>query len=160
MSGKFEGGKFESGKLESSIAERFRFALVMTLALAGFSAALAEQTQKPTPRVAPPQAAEPAPPRYEPQLLRLAEISGSLAWLRDLCGATDAGVFHAKIAMLIDSEADTKARKERLAGAYNRGFGGYARFYRTCTPAAQEVVRRYLDEVARISADLAGRYGG
>ena len=31
--------------------------------------------------------AEPPPPPYEPQLLRLSEIMGSLAYLRGLCGA-------------------------------------------------------------------------
>ncbi|HEV3043824.1 MAG TPA: TIGR02301 family protein [Roseiarcus sp.] len=103
---------------------------------------------------------EPPPPPYEPQLLRLSEIMGALAYLRDLCGAHDADAFHAKMAALLAAEATTDARKERLAGAYNRGFQGYALTYRTCTPAAHVVIARFLDEAARVSRDLANRYGG
>jgi uncharacterized protein (TIGR02301 family) len=103
---------------------------------------------------------EPPPPPYEPQLLRLSEIMGALAYLRDLCGAHDAEAFHAKMAALLAAEATTDARKERLAGAYNRGFQGYALTYRTCTPAAHVVIARFLDEAARVSRDLANRYGG
>jgi uncharacterized protein (TIGR02301 family) len=111
-----------------------------------------------------PQLEKPAtdapPPPYEPQLLRLSEIMGALAYLRDLCGAPDADAFRAKMAALLEVEAKTDARKERLAGAYNRGFEGYALTYRACTPAAHEIVARFLDEAARISKDLANRYGG
>ena len=109
---------------------------------------------------APAPAPEPPPPPYEPQLLRLSEIIGALAYLRDLCGAHDGEVYHAKMAALLEAEAKTDARKERLAGAYNRGFEGYALTYRACTPAAHEVLTRFLDEAARISKDLANRYGG
>jgi uncharacterized protein (TIGR02301 family) len=104
-------------------------------------------------------AAEPPPP-YEPQLLRLAELMGALAYLRDLCGAHDGEAFHAKMTSLLEIEARSESRKEGLAGAYNRGFGEYGLFYRVCTPAAKEIVARFLDEAAKISADVANRYGG
>ena len=39
---------------------------------------------------------------------------------------------------LIESEGVTPARRDRLAGAYNRGYRGYALTYRVCTPAAHE----------------------
>jgi uncharacterized protein (TIGR02301 family) len=104
--------------------------------------------------------AEPPPPPYEPQLLRLSEIMGSLAYLRGLCGAHDADAFHAKISALLTIEATTDARKERLAGAYNHGFQGYAMTYRVCTPAAHAVIAHFLDEAAKISKDVASRYGG
>jgi uncharacterized protein (TIGR02301 family) len=104
-------------------------------------------------------AAEPPPP-YEPQLLRLAEIIGALAYLRDLCGAHDADAYRAKMASLLEIEAKSQTRKESLAGAYNRGFRGYELSYRVCTPAAREIIARFLDETARISTDLANRYGG
>jgi uncharacterized protein (TIGR02301 family) len=116
------------------------------------------------PAAQPPQgekpAAEPPPPPYEPQLLRLSEVMGALAYLRELCGAHDADAFRAKMAALLGVEAQTEARKERLAGAYNRGFEGYALTYRACTPAAHEIIARFLDEAARISKDVASRYGG
>ena len=111
------------------------------------------------PEPPPAPAAEPPPP-YEPQLLRLAELMGALAYLRDLCGAHDADAYRAKMANLLEAEAKSEQRKEGLAGAYNRGFGEYGLFYRSCTPAAREIIGRYLDEAAKISADVANRYGG
>jgi uncharacterized protein (TIGR02301 family) len=105
-------------------------------------------------------APEPPPPPYEPQLLRLGEIMGALTYLRDLCGEHDADTYRAKMSALLAVEATTDARKERLAGAYNHGFQGYALTYRTCTPAARVVIARFLDEAARVSKDLANRYGG
>jgi uncharacterized protein (TIGR02301 family) len=105
-------------------------------------------------------AAEPPPPPYEPQLLRLSELMGALTYLRDLCGEHDADAYRAKMSTLLAVEATTDARKERLAGAYNHGFQGYALTYRTCTPAARVVIARFLDEAARVSKDLANRYGG
>jgi uncharacterized protein (TIGR02301 family) len=114
---------------------------------------------KPAPAAPPAPEAEPPPP-YEPQLLRLAGVMGALAYLRDLCGAHDAEAFHAKMASLLETEAKSEARKESLAGAYNDGFRGYQLNYRVCTPAAREVIAHFLDEAAKISSDVAGRYGG
>jgi uncharacterized protein (TIGR02301 family) len=137
-------------------------ALAATLAAILSGPALAQQApakpEAPAEQPAPP-AAEPPPP-YEPQLLRLAELMGALAYLRDLCGTHDADAYRAKMASLLEAEAKSEARKEGLAGAYNRGFGEYGLFYRACTPAAKEIVTRYLDEAAKISADVANRYGG
>ena len=61
---------------------------------------------------------------------------------------------------LIDSEGVTPARRDRLAGAYNRGYRGYALTYRVCTPAAHEAAARYVAEGDRLSHALAGRFGG
>jgi uncharacterized protein (TIGR02301 family) len=93
-------------------------------------------------------------------LLRLAELMGALSYLRDLCGAHDAEAFHAKMASLLEVEARSETRKESLAGAYNNGFRGYELSYRVCTPAAREIIARFLDEAAKISTDVANRYGG
>ena len=53
----------------------------------------APKTDKPLmPTTAEPKTSAPvsdAPPPYEPQLLRLAEMIGALAYLRDLCAAGD-----------------------------------------------------------------------
>ena len=110
------------------------------------------------PAPAPPAAERPPP--YEPQLLRLAEMMGALAYLRDLCGAGDGDKFRAGMAGLLGAEGVSEARRDRLAGAYNRGFQDYRTTYRTCTPAANAIIARYLAETARLAADVAGRYGG
>jgi uncharacterized protein (TIGR02301 family) len=93
-------------------------------------------------------------------LPRLAEVVGALAYLRDLCGAADGATFRGKFADLLEAEGNTQARKEALAGAFNRGFRDYELTYRACTPAAREIVERFLDEAARIAKDVANRYAG
>ena len=104
----------------------------------------------------PPQS--PSPPPYQAQLLRLAEMMGALAYLRDLCGQGDSAEFRSKMAALLD--AVDAERRDLVAGAYNKGFRDYASSYRACGPAASAVIERYLTETARIAADLAARYGG
>jgi uncharacterized protein (TIGR02301 family) len=99
------------------------------------------------------------PPPYEPQLLRLSEILGALSYLRDICSAHDGDAWRAKMAALLDAEAKTQTRRERLAGAFNRGFRGYEVIYRTCTPNAETVITRYLSEGGRIARDITYRYG-
>ncbi len=106
----------------------------------------------------PPAPSEAAPP-YEPQLLRLAELLGALAYLQDLCGGHQGDVWRQKMGSLLDAEAKTPVRKERLAGAFNRGFQGYALTYRQCTENAQAVIDRFLDESGKIARDVARQYG-
>ena len=123
------------------------------------------QPAKPAPAEAKPGAlaepeAEAPPPPYEPQLLRLAEIMGALAFLRPLCGASDGSQWRARMASLIEAEANSAERRDRLAGAFNKGYRGYGLMYRRCTPAAELVIARYLDEGGRLTRDLTGRFGG
>src|SRR5215203_1908398 len=154
---------------------RLLLALAMGLAVDGPSAALAQQrgaapaqaartTQpKPGEPVKPPEPAppvEPPAPPYEKDLLRLSEIVGSLAFLRSLCTAADAAEWPQRMQALLETEGTTPGRRERLAGAYNRGYSGYALTYRTCTPSAAEATARYLKEGEQLSRNLAGRFGG
>ena len=82
------------------------------------------------------------------------------AYLRDLCGMADGDKWRGRMSALLEAEAPTPARKERLAGAYNKGFTGYEATYRACTPNAELVIQRYLDEGQRIARDVASRFGG
>ena len=80
--------------------------------------------------------------------------------MRDLCGDGDGSAFHDKMSGLLETEAHSLGRKETLAGAYNRSFRDYQISYRSCTPAAREVIARFLTETARLAAELTNRYGG
>jgi uncharacterized protein (TIGR02301 family) len=154
------------------VKRRLASGLAAFAAFAVAVAPLAAQTQtaqparpaaaKPAPAATPspsPSPAQPdAPPPYEAQLLRLAELIGALAYLRDLCGDGDGAAFRAKFASLVDTEGVTDARKESLAGAFNRGFRDYELIYRACTPTAHAIVARFLDEASRIAKDVAIRY--
>ena len=121
--------------------------------------ALAQKAARVDPAPPPVAAPETAPP-YEPQLLRLAELMGALAYMRDLCGAHDGELWRTKMAALMDAEAKSDVRRERLAGAYNHGFRGYQTSYRACTANAGLVITRYLEEGERLVRELGNRYGG
>lgn len=117
------------------------------------------QAKQPAEAAAHPGEAEEPAPAYEPQLLRLAEILGSLAYLDELCTVSAKDDWRAKMQGLIDTEAKSPARKERLAGSYNRGFRDFERSYRFCTPNAQAAIDRFLKEGSKIARDVANRYG-
>ena len=122
----------------------------------------AEKTEPAPPPPTPTPAATPASPPdskpYDPELLRLAEAMGALTTMRQLCGAPDADTWRGRMQALLDAEGSPPSRKDRLAGAFNRGLQGYALTYRTCTPNARLVIRRFLDEASRIARDLGNRY--
>ncbi|MBX9739056.1 MAG: TIGR02301 family protein [Beijerinckiaceae bacterium] len=109
---------------------------------------------------APPPVTEGPPPPYEPQLMRLSEIMGSLAFLRALCGASDGDAWRARMEALMEAEVTTEPRRERLAGAYNKGYRGFEVTYRTCTPNAEIMIGRYLQEGGKITREISTRYSG
>ncbi|SEG61699.1 TIGR02301 family protein [Bosea lathyri] len=119
-----------------------------------------QRQQAPAKPVEPAPAPEPPPPPYEPQLLKLAEIMGSLAYLRTLCAGKEAQDWRARMAALIEAEGRTPQRQERLTSAYNRGFRAYSVTHRACTDGSQEASSRLASEGERLSRALAGRYGG
>jgi uncharacterized protein (TIGR02301 family) len=131
---------------------------VAALIAAGDAAPAAPAAPAPAAKPSAP-AVEPPPP-YQPQLLRLAEIMGALAYLRDLCGAGDGAKFRARMATLLDAEGASETERDLLAGAYNRGFENYQITYRECTPAAGEIVANFLSEMSRLASEVANRYGG
>ena len=100
------------------------------------------------------------PPPYEIPLLRLGEMLGALAYLRDLCGAGDGAAFRTKLATLIQAEGIGDETRNLVAGAYNDAYRGYAASYRTCTPAANQIIVRFLKETERVASDVAARFGG
>ncbi|HEX8374044.1 MAG TPA: TIGR02301 family protein, partial [Geminicoccaceae bacterium] len=67
----------------------------------------AQPQQPPQQQAEPAPAAEPPPAPYEKELLRLAEIMGSLALLRPLCTAPDAGEWSRRMQFLLEAEGST-----------------------------------------------------
>ena len=133
----------------------------MSPAVAALVLALAQgaPAAKPTPAPSPsPARAEPPP--YQADLLRLAELMGSLAYLRDLCHDGDGAQFRQRIAGLIESDPRPQEEKDQLAGAFNRGFDGYRLTYRVCTSNAKATIAAYLTESERLAKSVAMRYGG
>jgi len=135
-------------------------AAALALSLSWLPGAVAQGQRPPPADQAPSVQPESPPPPYEPQLLELAEIMGSLAYLRTLCAGREADGWRERMAALIETEGRTPVRRERLTGAYNRGFRAYAATHRACTEGSQEASSRLAAEGQRLSRALAGRYGG
>ena len=114
----------------------------------------------PSPGGLPDTGADDALPPYEPQLERLSEMLGTLTYLRSLCGKGDAAEWRKRMMILLDAEAKGESRRDRLAGAYNRGFRGYQATYHSCTPSADLVINRFLAESDRLARDLTTRFSG
>jgi uncharacterized protein (TIGR02301 family) len=105
---------------------------------------------------APLRAQVPAP--FDGNLQRLAEIMGALHYLRQICGANEGQKWRNELQALIEAEAPTGERKARMVAAFNRGYRGFQQSYRTCTPAADLVIRRYLEEGSKIAREVTARY--
>ena len=119
--------------------------------------ALAQKQQKqaePEPQA---PAATPAAP-YDADLQRLAEILGALQYLRTVCKANDGQKWRDQMQALLDAEAPDGERRRKIVANFNRGYRGFQQTYRTCTPAADLVIRRYLDEGAKIAREITARY--
>ena len=95
---------------------------------------------------------------YESEMQRLSEILGALHYLRDVCGAKEGQTWRNEMQALVDAEAPSGERRERLIASFNRGYRGFQQTYRTCTPAADFAIRRYLEEGSKIARDITARY--
>jgi uncharacterized protein (TIGR02301 family) len=157
-----------------------RFLLAITLAFCLVAPARAQfwnapPTQAPAARPAPAKPAAPAahpvapvgppapPPQdiptpYDPDLERLSEILGALHFLRGICNSHEGQKWRNEAQALIDAEAPTGNRHDAMVASFNRGYRGFQQSYRTCTPAADAVIHRYLEEGAQIARDITARY--
>jgi len=105
-----------------------------------------------------PVRAEDAAAPFDGELQRLAEILGTLHYLRGICGNNEGTKWRNQMQALIDAETPNGDRRARMIAGFNRGYNGFQQTYRTCTPAAQVAIRRYIDEGSKISRDLTARY--
>ena len=119
--------------------------LALLLALPFAGAAAAQTTELP-------------PPIYEDRLLRLAEILGSLSFLRDLCGEDDGGVWREEMSVLLGAENPGPERRQRLVARFNHGFETLNAVYLSCTPSAERAIARYLAEGQVLAGEVRSRY--
>jgi uncharacterized protein (TIGR02301 family) len=105
-----------------------------------------------------PEAAPSAPTPYDPDLQRLAEILGALHFLRGICGSNEGQKWRDEAQNLIETEAPSGPRHDQMVQAFNRGYAGFQQSYRTCTPAANVAIHRYLQQGAQIARDITARY--
>ena len=105
-----------------------------------------------------PARGEDAAAPFDGDLQRLAEILGTLHYLRGVCGSNEGGKWRNEMQALIDAETPSGERRARMIAGFNRGYNGFQQTYRTCTPAAMVAIRRYIEEGSKISRDLTARY--
>jgi uncharacterized protein (TIGR02301 family) len=91
---------------------------------------------------------------YDNQLFRLAEILGTLHYLRELCGANEGQVWREHMRELVSSEGTNALRRAKLVESFNRGYRDYSRTYRACTPPALVAIQRFIDQATTISDAL------
>jgi len=95
---------------------------------------------------------------FDGDLQRLAEILGTLHYLRGICGSNEGAKWRNEMQALVDAETPSGERRARMIAGFNRGYNGFQQTYRTCTPAATVAIRRYIEEGSKISRDLTARY--
>ncbi|MBB5046730.1 uncharacterized protein (TIGR02301 family) [Rhodopseudomonas rhenobacensis] len=118
------------------------FAILMIVASCGLAPARAQDAAAP----------------FDGDLQRLAEILGALHYLRGICGANEGTKWRNEMQALVDAETPSGERRTKMIAGFNRGYNGFQQTYRTCTPAADIAIRRYLEEGSKISRDLTARY--
>ncbi|HVX98945.1 MAG TPA: TIGR02301 family protein [Pseudorhodoplanes sp.] len=106
----------------------------------------------------PARAAPDSSVNFEAELSRLAEILGALHYLRNVCGANEGQKWRDQMQALIEAEGQTPERRAKLSASFNQGYRGFQQTYRTCTPAADLAIRRYLLEGAKIAREVTARY--
>ncbi|TIT97027.1 MAG: TIGR02301 family protein, partial [Mesorhizobium sp.] len=104
------------------------------------------------------QPASPAEAPFEPGLMRLAEVLGSLHFLRNLCGEKG-DQWRLEMEKLLESENPDPNRRARFIASFNRGYRSFSGTYTQCTPSATEAIARYMKEGETLSRDIASRYG-
>jgi uncharacterized protein (TIGR02301 family) len=95
---------------------------------------------------------------YDHDLQKLSEILGALHFLRGICGSNEGQKWRNEAQALIDAEAPAGDRHDQMVASFNRGYRGFQQSYRSCTPAANVAIRRYLEEGAKIAREITARY--
>lgn len=95
---------------------------------------------------------------FEPKLMRLAEVLGSLHYLRNLCGERG-NQWRDEMEKLLAAENPDPARRARFIANFNRGYRSFDGIYANCTSSATEAISRYMKEGEALSRDIASRFG-
>lgn len=132
----------------------------LAVAMAGARAQTAAESPAETPAVEAPAAAPAGVPPYEDRLLRLAEIIGSLQYLRNLCDPAGETEWRRSMEQLLDNETvGEPGRRAKLTAGYNRGYRAFAAVHTTCSDAAIAAEARYRREGEALASEIVARYG-
>jgi len=91
-------------------------------------------------------------------MLRLAEILGSLHYLRNLCGEAGSE-WRDRMDAIVTAEKPSEAERVRLISSFNQGYRVFSDNYTRCTPSALAAIDRYMKEGEALSSEIVSRYG-
>ena len=103
-------------------------------------------------------AAPAAEPPYEKKLVRLAEVLGSIHYLRVLCGEPGTQ-WRDQMQALLEAENPDDSRRAKLIASFNRGYRSYGGVYSSCTDSAIAAIARFMKEGEGLSREIVTRYG-
>lgn len=90
---------------------------------------------------------------YDEKLIRLAEILGSIHFLRELCGSDDGQGWRERMRELIEAEGATALRRARLTRSFNKGYRNFTS-HSTCSESHRAAIMRFMVEGAQIAEGL------
>lgn len=125
--------------------------------LAGASVAAEKNAAGDAPVEAPVVVEKPAP--YDERLLRMAEILGSVHYLRNLCNGRESEWRQLMSALLEEETRAEPKRAAKLTAGFNRGYRAFAATYVHCTPQAVAAEQKYRAEGATLAAEITARFG-
>lgn len=94
---------------------------------------------------------------YDGRMLRLAEILGSLHYLRNLCGEQGT-LWRDRMAQILAAENPEPDRRARYVARFNHGYGAYAQNYSVCTETAIIAINLYMKEGESLTREIVGRF--
>lgn len=103
--------------------------------------------------------AQDADPPFTGDLLRLSEILGAVAYLDQLCGRPESGVWRRQMQSLLDAQEMSPEDRRKYVDVYNRGHRTFATVHRVCTAETRAVLSAYVGEGAEIAERLEQRFG-
>ena len=77
----------------------------------------------------------------------------------DACGADDADSWRERMNALLETQKPSESERRILVAHFNGGYRAFESTSRRCTPSAELAVDRYLKEGAKLSTEIASRYG-
>jgi uncharacterized protein (TIGR02301 family) len=95
---------------------------------------------------------------YDAKLMRLAEVLGSIHYLRNICGEKS-NQWRDQMEQLLAVENPEPLRRARLIASFNRGYRTFDSVYVTCTDQALEAANRYMAEGLSLTREINTRYG-
>ncbi|MBB4955828.1 uncharacterized protein (TIGR02301 family) [Agrobacterium vitis] len=134
-----------------------RFYLLCAIAIGLSVAPQAVQAQMQGPQGA--SVDTPATP-YDKQLNRLAEIMGTVTYLRNRCAEQPEPQWRTAMEKLLTLDAGNEPeRKQQLTAAYNRGYRAFGAVHGACTAMLRDVEKQYRAEGATLIKEMTNRFG-